>query len=30
MRWMCVDKLMWTPDGPRCQGPTAEPQPLPR
>jgi beta-xylosidase len=22
LRRMCVDELVWTPDGPRCQGPT--------
>lgn len=25
-RRMCIDKLIWTPDGPRCQGPTWTPQ----
>src|SRR6185436_12646048 len=25
VRWMCVDKLVWTPDGPRAQ-PTTIPQ----
>jgi arabinan endo-1,5-alpha-L-arabinosidase len=30
VRWMCVDKLVWTPDGPRCQGPTSFAQPLPK
>jgi len=28
-RRMCMDKLIWTPDGPRCQGPTWTPQELP-
>jgi GH43 family beta-xylosidase len=28
-RRMCLDKLLWTPDGPRCAGPTWEPQTLP-
>ncbi len=27
-RRMCIDRLIWTPDGPRCQGPTTEPQPV--
>ncbi|MDO8539497.1 MAG: hypothetical protein Q7S40_03590 [Opitutaceae bacterium] len=21
-RRMCIDRLIWTPDGPRCEGPT--------
>jgi arabinan endo-1,5-alpha-L-arabinosidase len=21
-RWMCIDKLIWTKEGPRCEGPT--------
>ncbi len=25
-RRMCIDKLIWTPDGPRCNGPTWMPQ----
>jgi GH43 family beta-xylosidase len=25
-RRMCLDKLIWTPDGPRCNGPTWTPQ----
>jgi beta-xylosidase len=25
-RRMCIDKLLWTPDGPRCNGPTWTPQ----
>lgn len=25
-RRMCIDPLIWTPDGPRCTGPTNEPQ----
>lgn len=29
VRQMCVDKLGWTPDGPRCLGPTVTPQPFP-
>ncbi|RSK48451.1 glycoside hydrolase family 43 protein [Hymenobacter rigui] len=28
-RQLCIDKLVWTPKGPRCQGPTYTPQPLP-
>jgi GH43 family beta-xylosidase len=28
-RRMCIDPLRWTPDGPRCAGPTVDPQPLP-
>lgn len=28
-RQLCIDKLTWTPDGPRCQGPTCTPQPKP-
>lgn len=27
-RRMCIDKLIWTPEGPRCQGPTWTPQTL--
>jgi arabinan endo-1,5-alpha-L-arabinosidase len=26
-RWMCIDPLVWTKDGPRCAGPTFTPQP---
>jgi len=29
VRWMCMDKLLWTPDGPRCEGPTFTAQPAP-
>ena len=29
VRWMCIDKLLWTPDGPRGAGPTFTPQPAP-
>lgn len=29
LRQMCVDKLVWTPEGPRCLGPTYTPQPMP-
>ena len=29
VRWMCIDKLLWTPDGPRCAGPTWTAQPTP-
>jgi beta-xylosidase len=29
-RRMCVDRLEWTPDGPRTSGPIADPQPVPR
>ncbi len=25
-RRMCIDKLLWTPEGPRCEGPTWAPQ----
>ena len=25
VRWMCIDKLDWTPEGPRCAGPTDTP-----
>ena len=25
-RRMCIDPLVWTPDGPRCAGPTWTPQ----
>ncbi|AHJ98308.1 glycoside hydrolase family 43 protein [Hymenobacter swuensis] len=28
-RQLCIDKLAWTAQGPRCQGPTYTPQPLP-
>jgi hypothetical protein len=28
VRWMCVDKLVWTADGPRCE-PTWTAQPAP-
>jgi GH43 family beta-xylosidase len=28
-RQLCVDRLAWTPDGPRCVGPTSTPQPAP-
>jgi beta-xylosidase len=28
-RQMCIDKLLWTPEGPRAQGPTYTPQPVP-
>ena len=28
-RRMCVDRLEWGPDGPRCEGPTWTPQPVP-
>ena len=27
-RRMCIDRLVWTPDGPRCVGPTTTPQEL--
>jgi GH43 family beta-xylosidase len=27
-RRMCLDKLIWTPEGPRCNGPTWTPQTL--
>ena len=29
VRWMCIDRLLWTPEGPRCEGPTFTPQPAP-
>ena len=29
VRWMCIDKLVWTPEGPRCAGPTDTSQPMP-
>jgi beta-xylosidase len=29
-RLMRIDRLEWTPDGPRCHGPTVDPQPAPR
>ncbi len=29
VRQMCIDKLLWTPAGPRCNGPTFNPQPRP-
>jgi beta-xylosidase len=29
-RRMCLDRLEWTPEGPRTRGPTSEPQPVPR
>jgi beta-xylosidase len=29
VRQMCIDKLVWTPEGPRCLGPTYTPQPAP-
>lgn len=28
-RRMCIDRLEWTPDGPRTGGPTTRPQPVP-
>lgn len=28
-RQMCLDRLIWTEDGPRCLGPTTDPQPAP-
>jgi beta-xylosidase len=28
-RRMCIDRLTWTTDGPRCDGPTTTPQPAP-
>jgi len=27
-RRMCLDRLVWMPEGPRCLGPTTEPRPL--
>jgi len=30
VRQLCIDKLAWTPDGPRCTGPTYTPQPRPK
>lgn len=29
-RLLCIDRLIWTSDGPRCVGPTFTPQPIPR
>jgi beta-xylosidase len=29
-RRMCIDRVVWTKDGPRCEGPTTTPQTLPR
>ncbi|MDQ3804422.1 MAG: glycoside hydrolase family 43 protein [Acidobacteriota bacterium] len=29
VRQMCLDRLVWTPAGPRCAGPTVTPQPRP-
>jgi len=29
VRQMCIDRLVWTPAGPRCEGPTVTPQPVP-
>jgi GH43 family beta-xylosidase len=29
VRQLCIDPLEWTPDGPRCLGPTTTPQPRP-
>lgn len=29
-RQLCIDPLVWTPDGPRCKGPSTTPQPAPR
>ena len=28
-RLMRIDRVWWTPDGPRCEGPTTDPQPAP-
>jgi hypothetical protein len=28
-RRMCIDRVWWTPDGPRTDGPTTAPQPVP-
>jgi len=28
-RWLCIDPLEWTPDGPRTPGPSWTPQPIP-
>jgi arabinan endo-1,5-alpha-L-arabinosidase len=30
VRQLCLDKLVWTPAGPRCAGPTYRPQPRPK
>jgi arabinan endo-1,5-alpha-L-arabinosidase len=30
MRRMCIDPMIWTPNGPRCEGPTTGPQSLRR
>jgi GH43 family beta-xylosidase len=29
IRWMCLDKLTWTAEGPRCLGPTYTAQRVP-
>ena len=29
VRQLCIDRLAWTPEGPRCLGPTTSPQPRP-
>jgi arabinan endo-1,5-alpha-L-arabinosidase len=29
-RQLAIDKLVWTPEGPRCEGPTYTPQPAPQ
>lgn len=29
-RLMRIDRLEWTPEGPRCDGPSSEPRPVPR
>lgn len=29
-RQLCIDRLAWTPQGPRCVGPTYTPQPVPK
>jgi arabinan endo-1,5-alpha-L-arabinosidase len=30
VRQLCVDRLLWTPSGPRCEGPTFRPRPVPK
>lgn len=30
VRQLCIDRLAWTPQGPRLQGPTYTPQPIPK
>lgn len=30
VRQLCIDRLDWTPQGPRLRGPTYTPQPVPK